>query len=75
MFRSVCAMVHLILASAGRDYGKRPQPGHRSDNIGTAGSDLGVRPGESDSTPMVGGVLLLVFATIISVLVLVWWLT
>ena len=37
--------------------------------------DLGVWPGESDSTPMVGGVLLLVVATIISVLVLVWWLT
>jgi hypothetical protein len=75
VFRSVCAMVDLILASAARDYGNAPQPGHRSDNIGTAGSELGVRPGESDSTPMVDGVLLLVFATVISVLVLVWWLT
>ncbi|MBV8993851.1 MAG: hypothetical protein JO287_09140 [Pseudonocardiales bacterium] len=74
MLRSVCAMVHLIPVS-GRDHGNAPQRRHWSDNVGCAGSDLGVRPGESDSTPMVGGVLLLVLATSISVLVLVWWLT
>jgi len=70
--RSVCAMVHLSAAS-GRDNG--PPRWNRSDNVGTAGSDLGVRPGESDSTPMVGAVLLVVLATLISVLGLVWWLT
>ena len=72
LLHSVCAMVYLIAAS-GRDNG--PPRRNRSDNVGTAGSDLGVRPGESDSTPMVGAVLLVVLATIISVLGLVWWLT
>ena len=70
-------MVHRIPA-AGRDNGTGPPRRHRSDNIRAAEGDLGdlgVRPGESDSTPMLGGVLLLVLATIISVLVLVWWLT
>ena len=74
LLRSVCAMVHLIPAS-GRDHGNGPPRRNRSDNVGSADSDLGVRPGESDSTPMVGGVLLVVFTTIISMLVLVWWLT
>jgi len=69
--RSVCAMVHLIAAS-GRDNG--PPRRDRSDIVGSAGGDLGVRPGESDSTPMVGAVVLVVLATIISVLGLVWWL-
>ena len=67
-------MIHLICAP-GRDNGNGPPHRTRSDNIGTANRDLGFRPGESNSTPMVGGVLLLVLATIISVLVLVWWLT
>ena len=66
-------MVHLIPAS-GRDNGNGPPRRHRSDHLGTAGSDLSVRPGEPDSTLMVDGVLLVVLATIISVLVLVWWL-
>lgn len=66
-------MVHLIPASD-RDNGNTPPRWNRIDNIGAADRDLGVRPGESDSTPMVGGVLLLVLATIISVLVMVWWL-
>jgi hypothetical protein len=74
LLRSVCAMVHLIPA-AGRDHGKSPPCRNRSANGGTAEGDLGVRPGESDSTRMVGGVLLVVLATIISVLLLVWWLT
>jgi hypothetical protein len=72
LLRSVCAMVDLITAS-GRDNGAPRR--NRSDNVGTADGDLGVRPGESDSTPMVGAVLLVVLATIISVLGLVWWLT
>jgi hypothetical protein len=67
-------MVHLIPA-AGRDHGTSPPRRNRRDNGGTAEGDLGVQPGESDSTPMVGAVLLVVLATIISVLVLVWWLT
>jgi hypothetical protein len=72
--RSVCAMIHLISA-AGRDHGNGPPRRDRSDIVGSAGGDLGVWPGESDSTPMVGAVLLVVLATIISVLGLVWWLT
>jgi hypothetical protein len=67
-------MVHLIPA-AGRDHGNGPPCRNRSANGGTAEGDLGVRPGESDSTRMAGGVLLVVLATIISVLMLVWWLT
>jgi hypothetical protein len=73
VFRTVCGMVHLIPASACGN-GNVPQRRNPSDNIGTTGGDLGVRPGESDSTPMVGGVLLLVLATIIIVPVLLWWL-
>jgi hypothetical protein len=37
--------------------------------------DLGVRPGQSDPTRMLGAVLLLAGVTIIVVLMLVWWLT
>jgi hypothetical protein len=74
LFRSVCAVVHLIPTS-GRDNGHVPQRRNQSDTIGSAGDALGVRPGESDSTPMMGAVLLLVLATIIIVPVLVWWLT
>ena len=72
VLRSVAAMVDLIAASS-RDNG--PPRRNQSDNVGTGDRDLGVRPGESDSTPMLGGVLLVVLATIISVLGLVWWLT
>ena len=67
-------MVHLIPVSS-RDDGNSPPRWNRRDIVGSAGGNLGVRPGESDSTPMVGGVLLVVFTTIISMLVLVWWLT
>ena len=72
LLRSVCAMVDLIAAS-GRDNG--PPRRNRSDNVGAGDRDLNVRPGESDSTPMPGVVLLVALATIISVLGLVWWLT
>jgi hypothetical protein len=64
-------MVHLIPASD-RDHRNAAQRRNRADNVGSAGADLGVRPGESDSTPMVGGVLLLVLATISIVLASVW---
>lgn len=73
LLRSVSAMARPTPLSS-RNNGDASQRRRRSDNIGAAGSDLGVRPGESDSTPMVGGVLLLVLATIIIVLMLVWWL-
>jgi hypothetical protein len=66
-------MVYLIPASD-RDHRNAAQRRNRADNVGSAGADLGVRPGESDSTPMVGEVLLLVLATIILVLASVWWL-
>ena len=72
LLRSVCAMVDLLAAS-GRDNG--PPRRNQSDNVGIADCDLGVWPGESDSTLMVGAVVLVVLATIISVLGLVWWLT
>ncbi|MCA1836324.1 MAG: hypothetical protein LC721_08375 [Actinobacteria bacterium] len=42
-------------------------------NAGTCGEELAVCPG-SDATRMVGGVLVLVAATIVLVLVMVWWL-
>jgi hypothetical protein len=67
-------MVQLIPVSV-RDNSHVPQRRYRSDNMGSAGGDLDVQPGESDSTPMVGGVLLLVLATIIIVPVVIWWLT
>ncbi|MBV9142864.1 MAG: hypothetical protein JO115_18450 [Pseudonocardiales bacterium] len=37
--------------------------------------DLGVRPGESDPARMLAGVLLLVAATLIMALALLWWLS
>jgi hypothetical protein len=60
-----------------------PASGHSGSNVSqrwsptgkASGDDLGVHPGTSDSTRMVGGVLLLVPATVILVLVMVWWLT
>ena len=67
-------MVHLVPASD-RDHRNPAQRRNRTaDNGGSAGADLGVRPGESDSTPVVGGVLLVALATIIIVLASVWWL-
>jgi hypothetical protein len=55
-----------------------PASGHHGSNVrrrcaptgraGTSGADLGVRPSSSDATRMVGGVLLLVPATMILVL-------
>ena len=74
LLRSVTVMVHLISAS-GRGSGNVTQLRIGRDHADRSGGDLGVRPGESDSTPMVGGVLLVVLATIILALVLVWWLT
>jgi hypothetical protein len=66
-------MVYFIPASD-RDHRNAAQRRNRADDVGSVGADLGVRPGESDSTPMVGGVLLLVLATISIVLVSGWWL-
>jgi hypothetical protein len=76
VLRSVFAMAHRIPAS-GRDDGNFPQlrSGRNNDRTSGLGDDLGVRPGESDSTRMVCGVLLLTVATIIIVVALVWWLT
>jgi hypothetical protein len=74
LLRSVTVMVHLISAS-GAGSGNVTQLRIGRDHADRSGGDLGVRPGESDSTPMVGGVLLVVLATIILALVLVWWLT
>ena len=60
-----------------------PASGHNGSNVSqrwsptgkASGDALGVHPGTSDSSRMVGGVLLLVPATVILVLVMVWWLT
>jgi hypothetical protein len=50
-------------------------PGQQADTRNVdLGRDLGVRPGESDPGRMLAGVLVLMFATIIMVLALVWWL-
>jgi hypothetical protein len=67
-------MTYLVPASGhnGSNVSQRWNP---TGNADPSSSDLGVRPGTSDSTRMVGGVLLLVPATIILVLVMVWWLT
>jgi len=66
-------MVHLIPASD-RDHRNAAQRRNRADDVGSVGADLGVQPGESDSTPMVGGVLLLALATISIALASGWWL-
>lgn len=67
-------MTYLVPASGhnGNHASPRWSP---TGNAVPSGDDLGVRPGTSDSARMVGGVLLLVPATIILVLVMVWWLT
>jgi hypothetical protein len=66
-------MTYFVPAS-GRSGSNVPQRWSPTENAATFGDDLGVRPGTSDSTRMVGGVLLVVPATIILVLVMVWWL-
>ena len=81
MLRSVCAMTpQLTPASVREDNGFPgfPPPLTTGQTTGKSapgaglGSDLDVRPGESDPARMLSGVLLLVVATIITVLV--WWL-
>jgi hypothetical protein len=66
-------MTYLVPASS-RNGSNVPQRWNPTSNAGTSGDDLGVRPNTSDPTRMVGGVLLLVAATIVLVLVMVWWL-
>ena len=69
--RTVIAMTYLVCAS-GRNGSSVPQHGSATDNAATTSADdLGVHPGTSEATRMVGGVLLLVPATIILVLVMV----
>ncbi len=76
MLGSVCAMAPLVPVS-GRENGTVPQlrTGCNNARPPVLGGDLGVRPGESDATRMLAGVLLLALATIIMVLALLWWLT
>lgn len=74
MLRSVCAMTRQL--TPGRDGNDFPRLRIGSNSALTAdlGSDLGVRPGESDPARMLCAVLLLAAATIVIVLTLVWWL-
>ncbi len=76
VLRSICAMASLVPVS-GRENGTFPQLRTGRTNAGppVLGGDLGVRPGESDATQMLAGVLLFALATITTVLALLWWLT
>ncbi|MDQ2788995.1 MAG: hypothetical protein DLM60_10050 [Pseudonocardiales bacterium] len=69
-------MVPLVPVS-GREDGSVAQLRTGRNNAGPSvlGGDLGVRPGESDATRMLAGVLLLALTTIIMALALLWWLT
>jgi hypothetical protein len=71
--RSVCPMIWQPGPASGR--AGSGFPGQQADTRNVdLGRDLGVRPGESDPGRMLAGVLVLMFATIIMVLALVWWL-
>ena len=74
LLRSVCVMTPYVtscLATRTTTSGE-VLTGGPSALISPPGSDLGVRPGESDSTRMLGAVLLLTVATTIVGLVRVW---
>jgi hypothetical protein len=58
---------------SGREGNGFPGPQADTRNV-DLGRELGVRPGESDPGRMLAGVLVLMFATIIMVVALVWWL-
>ena len=72
--RSVYAMTRQL--SPGRDGNEVTRLRIESNSALTAGpgSDLGVRPGESDPARMLCAVLLLTAATVVIVLTLMWWL-
>jgi hypothetical protein len=76
MLRSVCPMTPQLTPASGREGNGFPRSRTGSNSALTAElhHDLGVWPGESDPARMLSGVLLLVIATIIMVLALVWWL-
>jgi hypothetical protein len=67
-------MTPQLTPASGREDNGFPPPRTTSKSAPGAGlgSDLDVRPGESDPARMLSGVLLLVVATIITVLM--WWL-
>jgi hypothetical protein len=86
VLRSVCPMTQQLTPASGREDSGVPRwrpgnhgspgnhgaPGSYSALASEFGSELGVRPGESDPARMLVGVLLLVVATI--VMALAWWL-
>lgn len=76
VLRNVCPMTPQLTPASGRRDNGFPQSRTGSNSALTAElrHDLGVRPGESDPARMLSGVLLLMVATIIMVLALVWWL-
>ena len=79
VLRSVCPMTAQATPASGRDGSGFPRP--RIGSYGTAGSGASdvfdgarPRPGESDPSRMLSGVLVLVIATVIMALALAWWL-
>jgi len=88
VLRSVCPMTQQLTPTSGREdsvvprlrpgspgaSGRHSASGRHGALASELGSELGVRPGESDPARMLGGVLLLVVATIVMVLALAWWL-
>ncbi|MGH3825333.1 MAG: hypothetical protein ACRDRA_21210 [Pseudonocardiaceae bacterium] len=68
-------MTAQLTPASGRDSDiPRPRTGSYSIVISDGISGVRPRPGESDPSRMLSGVLMLVIATIIVALTLVWWL-
>jgi hypothetical protein len=69
-------MTQHLTPAAGREDNGFPRPRSAGNSALTADpvGDLGVRPGESNSTRMLAGVLLLTVAMMVLALTLTWWL-
>jgi hypothetical protein len=76
LLRSVCLMTAQPIPALGRDDSGFPRPRTGSYRPMTSEGIYGVcaRPGESDPSRMLSGVLMLVTVTIIVALTLAWWL-
>lgn len=75
VLRSVCVMTAQPPPASGHHDGfHRPRAGGYRTLTSEFGGGAGVHPGESDPARMLSGVLVLVVATIILALTLLWWL-